>query len=76
MGNTCMKKFPDVEIKIDGKKCVNLKKLLCCNSKCLEDDECVLNCCVVQNITNDERPAGVVEPKLSKPPVLPNTTTN
>jgi hypothetical protein len=64
-----MKKIPDVSIEVDGKKCINLKRMLCCNSKCLEDDECVLNCCVVQNITNE--PSKDVKPPTNqeqKPP--------
>ena len=70
MGNCLTKKIPDVEIKIDGKKCVNLKKLLCCNSECLENDTIISNCCIIQNITNDAvAPPKGQEPKPPQPPV-------
>jgi hypothetical protein len=47
----------DINIPVNAKKCINLKglkRLLCCNSKCLEEDTVIMNCCVVQNITNGE----------------------
>lgn len=53
MGNCC-KAMPDVkavaDIKADGNKCFNLKKMLCCDC---DDDTCISSCCVIQNITNN-----------------------
>ena len=45
------KSVPEVEIKpnIEGNKCFNLKKMLCCDC---DDDTCISSCCVIQNITN------------------------
>lgn len=52
MGNCC-KSMPDgkavADIKVEGNKCFNVKRMLCCDC---DDDTCISSCCVIQNISN------------------------
>lgn len=55
MGNCC-KSMPDIkaDVKVEGNKCFNMKKMLCCDC---DDDTCLSSCksscCIVNNVTNN-----------------------